>query len=133
MNIGGTGTDTADFSNATVDLTVDLSISTAQNIGWGAKNHEFSSIENFTGGSGNDDVTGTSGANTLLGGTGNDTLEGGAGSDVLNGGAGTDTASYAGSSAGVTVEMGVTISGGDAAGDTLTSIENLIGSGHADT
>ena len=59
----------------------------------------------------------------------------GAGSgDTLDGGGGVDTASYAGSAEGVQVDLGAgTATGGDAAGDTLTNIENLTGSDHADT
>ena len=51
-----------------------------------------------------------------------------------HGGAGTDTASYVGSSAGVTVLLYTdSASGGDAQGDELNQIENLSGSSHADT
>ena len=50
---------------------------------------------------------------------------------------GADWASYAGSTAGVTIELDdnnpATLSGGWATGDTLTNINNLIGSDHADT
>lgn len=60
-------------------------------------------------------------------------MEGGAGADSLNGGSGTDTASYADSSAGVTVNLTTGVhSGGDAEGDTLVSIEALTGSDYAD-
>ncbi len=73
-------------------------------------------------------------ADTLTGDTGANVLEGGGGADILDGGAGTDTASYAGSSAGVTVDLGAgTASGGDAQGDVLSNIENLTGSAYADT
>src|ERR687891_378388 len=59
---------------------------------------------------------------------------GGAGGDALDGGAGLDAASYAGSDAGVTVNLATGAgSGGHATGDTLTGIENVIGSIHADT
>ncbi len=86
---------------------------------------------------------GTSKANTLKGGTegdtllglgGNDTLIGAAGNDVLNGGSGLDTASYATSTAGVfaVLRPGFPAIGGHATGDTFVSIENLIGSSHAD-
>ena len=89
-----------------------------------------------------DHITGTSGADTLRGGAGNDTINGGggndmliggAGGDILNGGDGTDTVSYAGSAAAVTVTVNGSASGGDAAGDTLSNIENIIGSAHNDT
>ncbi len=85
-------------------------------------------------GDGNDLVYGGAGNDSLYGGSENDTLAGGAGSDVLDGGSGTDLADYAASGSGVTVNLTTgTASGGDAAGDTLTGIENLSGSGFADT
>lgn len=97
----------------------------------------------ITGTTGNDTLTGTANADqisglegndTLNGGAGNDVLDGGAGADTLNGGTDTDTATYTNSAAGVTVNLttGV-VSGGDAQGDTLTSIEKVIGSDFNDT
>ncbi|MGE5516219.1 MAG: calcium-binding protein, partial [Bacteroidota bacterium] len=69
-------------------------------------------------------------------GTGNalaNTLVGGAGADRLDGGLGSDTASYAASSVAVNVNLATGVnSGGDAAGDVLVSIENLIGSFYDD-
>ena len=51
----------------------------------------------------------------------------------MDGGAGIDTASYAGSSAGVTVDLGAgTGTDGDAQGDVLSGIENLTGSNFDD-
>jgi Ca2+-binding RTX toxin-like protein len=83
---------------------------------------------------GDDTILGGAGNDQLDGGDGNDTLEGAAGSDGLIGGAGIDTASYAGSAAGVSVNLATGIvSGGDAAGDTLSGIEQVMGSGFADT
>jgi len=73
---------------------------------------------------------------TLNGKSGNDTLVGGIGADTLNGDAGVDTASYQNSSAGVTVDLNLVgtaqTSLGDASGDKLSGIENLIGSNFAD-
>jgi serralysin len=81
------------------------------------------------GGGGNDTLSGAAGANTLIGGSGNDTLSGGPGGDTLNGGGGTDTVNYSSSSAPVSVNLLTpSASGGDAAGDTLISIENVVGS-----
>ena len=62
-------------------------------------------------------------------------IEGGGGADAIDGGRGWDTASYAGSAAGVTVDLALNTpqSGGDAEGDTFTSIEGLEGSTHDDT
>jgi Ca2+-binding RTX toxin-like protein len=92
---------------------------------------------------GNDVISGSFGDDTILGGSGNDTidgeddndtLKGGGGADVIDGGDGIDTASYGDSPAGVTVSLiGGMASGGDATGDELDDIENLIGSIHADT
>ncbi|MGF6227299.1 Ca2+-binding RTX toxin-like protein [Inquilinus ginsengisoli] len=82
---------------------------------------------------GNDSITGGAGADQLDGGDDNDFLEGGADADSLTGGAGIDTASYAGSGAGVIVVLGGASSGGDAQGDTLAGIEQVMGSGFADT
>ena len=88
-------------------------------------------------GTGNDlanRLAGAGGDDSLSGGAGNDTLIGGAGADTLDGGTGTDTASYATAAAGVVVDLASGAGAvGDAAGDVLLSIENLTGSGYADT
>lgn len=87
----------------------------------------------LNGTSGNDLLTGGTGNDSLYGNDGNDILIGGIGGDYLDGGAGVDTASYATSAAGVSVNiMYGLIQGGDAQGDTLVSIENLIGSDYGD-
>src|SRR5262249_50671099 len=86
-------------------------------------------------GSGGIAATGGDGADTLIGGGGRDMLNGGAGADILNGGSGVDTVSYAGSAAGVTVNLALTtaqVSGGDASGDRLSGIENATGSDNDD-
>ncbi|WP_162236029.1 hypothetical protein [Devosia sp. Leaf64] len=96
-------------------------------------------------GSGNDlnnVITGNSGANTLNGGAGNDTLSGGdgndvliggIGADVLNGGNGIDTVSYEAATAGVTLNTSTTtLSAGEAAGDTFSSIEVIKGTSFND-
>jgi trimeric autotransporter adhesin len=85
---------------------------------------------------GNDPLYGLAGNDSLDGGKGDDVLNGGSGADTLIGGEGVDTASYASSSVGVSVLLSTTdaqVSLGDAAGDTLSGIENLTGSAFADT
>jgi Ca2+-binding RTX toxin-like protein len=85
-------------------------------------------------GNGQDNVlTGNAAANTLDGAGGNDRLVGGAGGDTLIGSSGEDTADYSASAEALTVDLAAgTGSGGDAAGDTLFGIENVVGSGQAD-
>jgi len=48
-------------------------------------------VEDVTGGTGDDTLTGSAGDNTFNGGAGNDTLSGGDGSDTLYGDAGNDS------------------------------------------
>ncbi|HYC47697.1 MAG TPA: calcium-binding protein [Burkholderiales bacterium] len=83
---------------------------------------------------GNDTLVGRAGSDSLLGMTGDDTLDGGAGADRLLGDVGFDRASYAGAGAAVLANLaGYTQNTGDAAGDTYSSIEGLIGSPFNDT
>jgi Ca2+-binding RTX toxin-like protein len=85
------------------------------------------------GNAGNNALTGVTGADYLYGFGGNDVLWGGAGGDTIDGGEGIDTAVYTGSNEGVYVDMSINLYfGGHATGDTLTSVENLIGSSYDD-
>lgn len=131
---GGNGIDTATYAGLAAGVTVSLAISTAQNT-LGGGTDTLLSIENLTGTSQADVLTGNAGNNTLIGADGNDVLDGGAGDDILNGGNGIDTASYGSAGSAVTVSLAVSASQrtGGAGSDTLTGIENLIGSGFADT
>jgi VCBS repeat-containing protein len=133
--IGGSGTDTASYAGSAAGVTVDLTVTTGQTSAGDASGDVLSGIENLLGSSNADVLTGDGSANTLDGSGGDDTLKGAAGADSLIGGSGTDTASYAGSSAGVTVDLSVATgqtSAGDASGDVLSGIENLLGSSNAD-
>ena len=90
-------------------------------------------IENAVGGDGNDMLLANASSNSLSGGRGDDTLEGGAGADNLNGGDGFDVASYASATARVSVRFdNLARNEGDAAGDSYSSIEAVIGSSHND-
>lgn len=131
--ISGSGTDTASYSLATSSVSVSLLITTAQNTG-GAGTDALSGFERLTGSNYADTLIGDANANMLTGGEGDDILEGGAGDDVLYGGNGYDTASYKNASA-VTVSLAVTASQNTvgAGWDTLSSIQNLIGSAGNDT
>jgi len=80
-----------------------------------------------------DVLHGLGGDDMLFGGSGNDTLDGGPGADTMLGGAGSDTADYSSSAAGVTVNLATGLgTGGDAQGDLLGGIENIVGSAHDD-
>ena len=94
----------------------------------------FGGVDVLYGLDGDDSLLGGSGNDELDGGNGNDTMAGGAGGDVIRGEAGTrDTASYAGGGAvRVALDGSLTFTG-DAAGDTLSGIEDLWGSALADT
>ncbi|GAB5378290.1 MAG: hypothetical protein AcusKO_47520 [Acuticoccus sp.] len=81
-----------------------------------------------------ENIEGSAYADTLVGNDVANIIEGLAGADVIDGAGGVDTASYAQSAVAVAVDLGAgTASGGDAAGDSLAGIENLIGSSAADT
>ncbi|MGE8068474.1 type I secretion C-terminal target domain-containing protein, partial [Pseudomonas sp. NPDC089569] len=89
----------------------------------------------LNGGDGNDILVAGAGNNELHGGAGNDLLFSGPGNDLLDGGIGNDTASYAHATAGVKVDLSLltaqnTLGAGT---DTLTGIENLVGSNFNDT
>ncbi len=131
---GGTGVDTVSYAGSAAAVTVNLALTTAQ-VGGDAAGDRLSGFENATG-SGNDDLLiGTTAINQLDGGLGDDTLIGAGGADILIGGGGSDTADYSASKAGITIDLGSggAQKGGDAEGDTLSGIENVIGSAFNDT
>jgi Ca2+-binding RTX toxin-like protein len=136
---GGTGRDTmaGGMGNDTyvVDNTGDV---VTENAGEGTDTVQSSiaytlgsDVENLTlTGTATINGTGNALGNVLIGNAGNNVLAGLGGADALDGGGGTDTASYAASTAGVSVSLAAnTAHGGDAEGDTFISIENLSGSG----
>ena len=97
------------------------------------------------GGGGNDRLEGGVGADRLEGGEGDDVLEGGVGADTLAGGAGDDKVLYENAGEGVKVDLsntgtqadfdgthGFTANTNEAVGDTLTDVEDVVGSDHND-
>lgn len=154
IDVGGivtaAGNDTATYETSAAGVRVDLGVTsiqallrfggplilTAASIGRGgdAEGDYLQGITNLTGSALNDVLGGNADANVLTGGQGDDRISGGAGADQLIGGDGTDTAMFSASSVGVIIDlMQGTFTGGDAQGDTLSGIENLIGSGQSDT
>ncbi len=156
---GGAGFDIVTYQLSTSGVFVALD---APALGWAtngrrgdAEGDQISYVEGLIGSDRNDRLYGDGGANSLVGRQGDDFLQGGEGADTLNGnmdddtliggagadeldgGAGNDTASYRDSKLGVYVHLSSPTQGGhgllgDAAFDKLISIENLIGSYHAD-
>lgn len=134
--VGSSGSDTAGYESATAAVRADLE-NAAINLG-DALGDTFEGIENLLGSDFDDNLRADGNANTVEGGAGNDRLfgrdgddllTGGLGADVINGGGGIDTATYDQSLAGVTVNLTTnTNSGGEAAGDQLLAVENLVGS-----
>ena len=155
---GGVSLDWAQYNDAATGVTLDM---VSGGSGGDAAGDVFIDVENLLGsafgdtisgtairnliqgGDGNDWINGRAGPDVLVGGIGDDTLlggddpdtiDGGSGADSIDGGAGMDWARYLDSALGVTVNlmtgMGTT---GDAAGDTLTTIEWIWGSAHDDT
>lgn len=126
--------DTLTYGAATTSsVTVDLATGDASGFSG------IASIENATGGAGNDVLTGDGAANVLNGGAGADTLNGGLGIDVLNGAGGIDTASYAGEADDMFISLAGTAgtarrgSAAAAVEDTLTAIEKVTGGSGNDT
>jgi len=82
---------------------------------------------------GDDTLLGGDGSDIIDGGDGADLLDGGIGNDNLNGGMGIDTATYAGATSSVNVNLELGTAVGGAGSDALNSIENVIGSAFNDT
>jgi Ca2+-binding RTX toxin-like protein len=154
---GGAGEDTLDFSLADRGLSIDLGLGLAGLVvyDW---NYELNgpNWDGFEPGhpervevsvvfNGIENVVGTAFDDRIFGNDADNVIEGGGGADLIYGSWGNDTASYANSQEGVVVSLQGLQSavggmsellgfgyGGDANGDTLISIENLIGSAYND-
>ncbi|PWW03694.1 Ca2+-binding RTX toxin-like protein [Hoeflea marina] len=128
---GGAGNDTASFDGSTLAGGVVVSLVTG--IATSSSGTDtLIDIENIVGTEFDDQLTGDAGVNLLMGGDGDDLLEGGLGNDKLDGGRGSDTASYHGAGTGVTVDLAAGTATGGAGSDTLSGIENVIGSSFDD-
>jgi Ca2+-binding RTX toxin-like protein len=142
---GGADNDTASYAYSTSGAGVRVDLVSGKGYGGDAQGDTLVRIENITGSMFNDFLYGDSGANVLNGGAqvqlasqpdlpnGDDYLEGGGGADILIGGPGSDTAGYSRSASGVSVNLDAgSTSGGDAAGDQFSGIENIKGSAFED-
>jgi len=145
--VGGMGFDTVSYGASDAGVAVSLKDGSARG-GHASKdisNHDtIEGFEAIVGSPHADTLTGAEsrfnqlyggdGADELRGAGGDIVLVGGDGADVLDGGAGWGTAAYWGSPEGVTVSLvaGAMQTGGDAAGDTLSRIDQVDGSGNND-
>ncbi|HYE43945.1 MAG TPA: hypothetical protein VEA15_11175, partial [Caulobacteraceae bacterium] len=154
---GGAGLDYASYISATAGVGINLLSGTHTG---DAAGDTFTSVERFRlsaqtdsfqgnaltnyaygaegndalrGGAGFDRLYGEEGADQLFGEADNDVLIGGAGADAIDGGGGKDGASYETATAAVGVNLQSLSHTGDATGDTFTSVEFFILSGHADS
>ena len=142
---GGAGIDTASYVGMTGVVQADLGAQNAHVDG--VLFDVMNSIENLTGGSGNNTLVGNGGGNVLTGGAkadylygldGDDTLIGGGAApgtaNQLWGGSGIDTASYAGTTGAVYADLGAQTGHVDGVlVDLMNAIENLTGGASADT
>ncbi len=134
---GGTGNDAIYYYTSALGVNINLATNIVS--GGEAQGDTISNIEYVYGSNtGADTLVGSIGYNylagfggndTLSGGLDSDTLDGGLGADILDGGDGSDVAYYYRSVDGVSVNLATGIvSGGEAQGDTLISIESVYGS-----
>jgi len=124
-----------DEVRASVSFALPLNVERLLLTGTAAIGGTGNALENvLTGSTAANVLTGLAGNDTLSGLAGNDTLDGGAGNDRIDGGAGADTLSYATATEGVTVNLSSTTSQdtGGSGNDTITNLENLVGSAFAD-
>lgn len=145
---GRSGSDTVSYADSTQGITLDLRISSGQDLGANGTD-TLISIENvvgtsfddvligmdtstsntLSGGAGNDILRGLGGNNFLYGDDGDDLLIGGVDNDTLDGGEGSDTVSFAQSTSSIVVDLTETTGQNLGANgyDVLVNIENIIG------
>ncbi|MDE9451493.1 hypothetical protein J3R80_13545 [Aliiroseovarius sp. Z3] len=144
---GQSGYDTANYSDATSRVSINLTTNSNKGAAQGDK---LFSIEAVVGSDWNDQLIGNNGTNTLRGGRGDDYLRGrggndrvygeqgndkiiaGAGSDHYNGGSGTDTLYLSHLSSGADVWLSSNKGGGSMQGNKIFQIENIIGTKFSD-
>ncbi|WP_426954524.1 calcium-binding protein [Muricoccus radiodurans] len=129
---GGDGFDVISYAGSTTGVAIYID---KQSVAGGeASGDQIAGIEGAIGSEGNDFYYGATFDDSFQGGAGEDVFNGSAGADRFDGGAGSDTAVYTNSAAGVKVNLALGLAvGGDAQGDVLTGVENLVGSAFDDT
>jgi len=130
---GNNGIDTVDYSNAGAFVNVNLTSGTAADGDGGTDT--LNTIENITGSDFGDDLIGDANANVISGGLGNDFITSGGGIDVFNGDDGIDTVDYSGASSAADINLatGIVSDDGNGSTDTISTVENIIGTDFDDT
>ncbi|WP_373503828.1 calcium-binding protein [Aestuariivirga sp.] len=126
-----------DGSSGTNRIVINTGIQGFNGAGWTFSNWQSADLvvvngsnfgETLAGTIRNDEIHGNGGRDTIFGGAGDDVISGGSGYDKLTGGAGIDWVSYEESLSAVNVNLSSNrVSGGDAAGDTISGFENVRG------
>ncbi|MEL7216947.1 MAG: calcium-binding protein [Pseudomonadota bacterium] len=128
---GNSGTDTVSYRHSSSGVTISLLDGTA--LGGDAFGDTFSLIESIEGSQYADDLQARTLSGTVSGLGGSDTFRASTGAISFDGGEGADTVDYSESTGGATVNLGSGVGSRSwAAGDSYTSIEQVIGSDHAD-
>ncbi|QFS48472.1 calcium-binding protein [Nostoc sphaeroides] len=117
---GGAGIDVLTFQKFSEGVIVNLST------GLAITSFGTSVISNV------EDIEGSAFGDILTGNSGNNQIQGFGGADRINGGAGFDTAVYFDASSGVGVDLSTGVAVGGSGGDTLVSIERVLGSRFSD-
>jgi Ca2+-binding RTX toxin-like protein len=112
---GADGIDIVDYDWTSTNLTINLGTG---EVAYDNTKDILKSIENASGGKGNDYITGSTASNMLSGGDGDDTLDGGLGNDI---------ADYSNVNSGVIVDLASGIARDAKWFDKLVSIESVIG------
>jgi len=139
ITIDGNGnTDFVDYSGMTgSNLTVRLDNVSFQIFGGSGSTQRITEVENVTTADGDDTIYGSSSANVINAGTGDNYVYGSAGIDTIVFGAGNDTLDYSTASTAITsVTLDVNGDGlidRGSADDTVTGVENIIGTTSGDT
>ncbi|MFN7097948.1 MAG: calcium-binding protein, partial [Gammaproteobacteria bacterium] len=120
---GNGGIDTVSYDSSTAAINATLSNGAGSSTGQGSDVF-VSGIERIIGSDFNDTLTGSFGNQTFAGGLGNDVINGGSGSG--------DTVDYSPSATAVTVNLATGTATGEGT-DTISNIENIIGSEQNDT
>lgn len=134
----------ADFKDGNDALIIQSDVTVASDVHGGGGDDNLvggGGSDTLDGGAGNDVIEGGEGNDSLTGGSEADQLSGGRGADTIDGGEGSDTVDYSTANTAEKIGVVVTISndgsatssGGEADGDRLISIENVIGTAFADT